>query len=130
MSLIPLDDFIGKLKDSGFIDELHNTIENRSFQFSNILPYLNNEFGTDLRVYTQACPVQVEGSIDGYSVYFRARWGTSRLEIGGYENPVFEKSWKEHGEFDASWLPPEKVGQYLYSGLSEYRTHIRDTEAN
>ena len=126
--LIPLDDFIKAMDASGATDSLKSTMENRQFQFDNVIPYINKEFGIALRLYTSACPVQVMGDIDGYEVYFRSRWDTASLQIGGDENPIFHTTWEEDGEYDASWLPPEKVGQYLFSGLSEYRKQSKEGE--
>lgn len=71
-----------------------------------------------LMVTCSACPVQIEGEVDGAYLYFRARSEHWRCTIGE-DFSVGDKV--EGGEFSASWMPPEQVEVALRRAITEYR---------
>jgi hypothetical protein len=68
--------------------------------------------GIVYEITCSAAPLQIEGTIDGVPFYFRSRWTSWRIGIGG--DTVMNPDWRredDYGteEFDASWMP-EKEG--------------------
>ena len=60
-----------------------------------------------MNVTCSACPVQIEGTIDGVPYYFRARGEHWSMGIGG--DPIVEPKWSRwekwgDGPFDAGWM--------------------------
>jgi hypothetical protein len=59
------------------------------------------------------CPVQGYGTIDGQPFYFRARWDSWRLNIGG-DDVVAKPAWscsEDYGDgpYDAGWMTQEEA---------------------
>lgn len=57
-----------------------------------------------------ACPLQIEGTINGVPFYFRSRWDRWRIGIGG--EPVGEPEWERSENWGdnpgaAGWMPEE-----------------------
>jgi hypothetical protein len=66
--------------------------------------------GLQAKVTCEACPLQIEGTIDGFAFYFRARHRHWTMGIGG--DPVDEPLWHMggpwgDGPFAAGWMPEE-----------------------
>jgi hypothetical protein len=80
-----------------------------------------------------ACPVQIEGLVDGLSFYFRARFGhwtfSVASEIGG--DPVSVSIGAAAGfhmaaaygteDFDASWMPERDAWRFVEQGIRAFR---------
>src|SRR5258708_2402763 len=58
-------------------------MQQRDEGFDTVLAAINAEFGTNLQLTCDACPVLIEGHIDGLTLYFRSRWDSWRLAIAG-----------------------------------------------
>ena len=107
-------------------------MQDRDDAFQRILKAINAEYNCDLRMTCEACPVQVEGTIDGYGLYFRSRWDSWRLAIAEtFEQAVrasrmgdttfYHESSAGLFAFDASWLEPEQLDVALRACLTAYR---------
>jgi hypothetical protein len=56
--------------------------QQRNQAFDTLLATIKAEFGCELQMTCSACPVQVEGQIDGLALYFRSRWGKCHAILG------------------------------------------------
>jgi hypothetical protein len=118
--------------DDDGLQEFRTYMSKRDEAFAQILTALQEQYDCALEMTCEACPVQIEGTIDGYALYFRSRWDTWRLAIaptldeavaaGQTANLVFyhEGSVGDSG-FDASWLEPEQLEIVLGACLAAYR---------
>ncbi len=97
-----------------------------------VLAAINADFGLALRFTCTACPVQIEGEIDGLALYFRSRWDSWRLAIakdldqavGAHRQAdaaFYHESSAGLSGFDASWLDPEQVDQVVRACLTAFR---------
>lgn len=77
--------------------------------------------GLEMEVTCGACPLQIEGTIDGETFYFRARGERWSMGIGGdvVMSPVWSMSgpWG-HTKFEAGWMP-EHIGQAIVEKCCE-----------
>ena len=77
--------------------------------------------GLIARVTCSACPLQIEGQIDGEEFYFRARGEHWRMGIGG--DPVCDPVWSMcgpwgDGPFAAGYMP-EEIGRAIVEKCCE-----------
>lgn len=65
------------------------------------------------------CPLQAEGTINGLPFYYRARWDTWSIGIGG--EPILAPAWFYHEEVvDAGWLSPEDGVEHIHQAAFLY----------
>jgi hypothetical protein len=90
--------------------------------------------GIALRCTCSACPVQYEGTVDGYPAYWRARYdsftlaiattpGTDPVEVGcgmvaGWAE---ERAYGAPGGFDAGYIPHAQAEQLIREGVAAFR---------
>jgi hypothetical protein len=97
-----------------------------------VLAAINADFGCELRLTCEACPVQVEGQIDGLAMNFRSRWDSWSLVMAAdldtairanrqAEAVFYHESCAGLSGFDASWLEPAQVDQALRACLTAFR---------
>ncbi len=107
-------------------------MQQRDQAMEGMVAAINAEFGCELRLTCEACPVQLEGTIDGLTLYFRARWASWRLAIatdlksavratGQAEAAFYHESLDKLGEFEASWLEPTQVNHAVRACLTAFR---------
>ena len=77
----------------------------------------------DVRMTCIACPVQIEGSIDGVPIYFRARGTRWSLGIGG--DAVMAPAWSIGGPYGrskvaAGWMPHKVAWRLLRKGVRRW----------
>ena len=65
-----------------------------------------------MKVTCEACPLQIEGTIDGVPFYFRARGESWSIGIGG-NDPVDAPQWHKcerwgDGRYAAGWMKEEE----------------------
>jgi hypothetical protein len=107
-------------------------LQQRVDELEQTLAAINNDFGLTLRFTCTACPVQIEGEIDGLTLYFRSRWDSWYLAIAKdldqavrvqrqTDAVFYNESSAGLSGFDASWLESEEVDQALRACLSAYR---------
>jgi len=107
-------------------------MQERDEALEQTLAAINADFGLILRFTCTACPVQIEGEIDGLALYFRARWDSWRLEIAVDEQQAVRTSRQEAAAFyhessaglsgfEASWLEPAEVDQAVRACLTAFR---------
>lgn len=73
------------------------------------------------------CPVQIEGTIGGIEFYFRARWETWTIGIGG--DPVMDPAWgyeEDYGDgpYDAGWMTQVEALGFLAKALGMFVAEI------
>ena len=79
------------------------------------------------RITTTTAPVQYEGSVDGYFLYFRARgnsWKTQICPTEGdlwTEKVVYSKEGIYGGGFDATWMPHQEALELIAQCVEEFR---------
>lgn len=124
-----------KPTDDAFDDGLQVLREymvQREQGFDEVISKINADCGCDLRMTCEACPVQLEGTIDDLHVYFRSRWDSWRLAIAtDLESAVragrmtdalfYHHSCAGMGGSDASWLEPEQLDRAVRACLTAYR---------
>lgn len=94
---------------------------------SDAVSRINDEYANvDLELTCFACPVQIEGKVDGIPMYFRSRWETWEFAMD-HNDPVgvtilidksgavFSREGECEGDFSASWMD----GVELYSTLKK-----------
>ena len=67
------------------------------------------------------CPVQAEGTVDGFPFYFRSRYDTWTVYIATNKDsdPLDEQSWVNHeaypsgGQFSAGYAPREECVEFI-----------------
>ncbi len=107
-------------------------LQQRDDKLEQTLAAINDDFGLTLRFTCTACPVQIEGEIDGLTLYFRSRWDIWSLAIAKDLDQAVRASRQADAAFyhessaglrgfDASWLEPEEVNQALRACLSAFR---------
>ena len=112
-------------------------MQERDDGFQRILKTISADFNCKLRITCEACPVQVEGTIDGYGLYFRSRWDSWRLAIaetvdqaiaaGRSADAIFyHESCAGMAAFDASWLEPEQLDVAMRACLPAYRNGAKN----
>ena len=131
-----------KINDTNWFDEddadfqaLRASMQARYDNFQRVIETINAEYGCSLRMTCEACPVQVEGTIDGNGLYFRARWDAWRLTIaetvkqaisaGRSTDAIFFHE-SCAGVFDGSWLEPEQLETVLLACLTAYRSGAKN----
>ena len=77
-----------------------------------------------------ACPVQIEGEINGYPYYFRARGrgGSIQIALTGGElptlNPAPPDHWfyeEEYGDgFSAGWMPDDVAMRFIEQAAAKF----------
>ena len=81
----------------------------------------------------RACPVHIEGEVDGQPFYFRARGQHWSMGIGG--DPVMEPKWYRRRQwseeqFAAGWMDPDVAAALVHECVDAYRagepSDIRD----
>lgn len=87
--------------------------------------------GIEFEITCNACPVQIEGTIDGVPFYFRARGQYWAMGVGG-EKPVrvamgWEEGWSRSepwgdGPFAAGWMPHETAFEIVHQVAAEFRS--------
>lgn len=70
------------------------------------------------------CPVQAEGFIGGKPFYFRARWLSWSIGIGG-DDCICNPEWSTGADYgsmpgDAGWMPQHKALEVMASAFAEY----------
>lgn len=66
-----------------------------------------------------ACPTQATGYVDGVEFYFRSRWDSWRMSVGG--DPVTTPEFSTKGYDDAAgWLSDWEAIPYILYGASRY----------
>lgn len=110
-------------------------MQERDDAFQRILKTISADFNCELRMTCEACPVQVEGTIDGNGLYFRARWDSWRLAIaetidqaitaGRSADAIFYHE-SCAGVFDGSWLEPEQLDVAMRACLTAYRNGAKN----
>lgn len=114
------------------LDSFTNYLQERYEAMEGVVNAINAEFECNLRLTCEACPVLIEGTVDGLELYFRARWDSWRLGIAlTVEDAAFPTEQSraafyselstELGEFGASWLEPAEVDQALRACLISFR---------
>lgn len=103
------------------------------------------------RMTCHACPVQIEGEVDGHAFYFRARWGAWSFAVsqdkltndnaadywkmpqdawGKYPRSqavsgpfAFETEGDAEGDggFGGSWMPHEEAWRHVRNGVEGFR---------
>lgn len=81
-----------------------------------------------------ACPVQIEGTVDGSHFYFRARWDTWTFGIGRTADEAVGATWEApegswrtggNGESDeglaGSWMPHSEAWRHVEASIAEWR---------
>ncbi len=107
-------------------------LQQRDDKLEQTLAAVNNDFGLTLRFTCTACPVQIEGEIDGLTLYFRSRWDAWSLAIAKdvdqavrahrqADAAFYHESSAGLNGFDASWLEPVEVDQVLRACLTAFR---------
>jgi hypothetical protein len=81
--------------------------------------------------FSGACPVQGQGEIHNFPVYYRARHDHVSVEFfpmnakmgdpRKWPDPIFAYSTEDS---DASWLPKEKSQQYIAEAAEQFRTFL------
>ena len=78
-----------KISDTNWFDEdnedlqaLRASMQARYDGFQRVIETINAAYDCSLRMTCEACPVQVEGTVDGNGLYFRARWDACRIPVG------------------------------------------------
>lgn len=67
------------------------------------------------------CPVQAEGTIDGFPFYFRARWDAWSLRVAAEKNgdPILHSTWMHEeeypggGEYGAGYASKEECVEFI-----------------
>lgn len=119
-------------EDSDGLDGFREYSRERDRAFKAVLDAINNDYGCDLRMTCEACPVQIEGTIDELHLYFRARWESWSLAIAQTPEQAvraslmtdatfYHESCAGLSAFDASWMEPEQVDKALRACLTAYR---------
>jgi hypothetical protein len=131
-----------EIDDSNWLDEKDEDLQafraymqDRDDAFQRILKAINAEYDCELRMTCEACPVQVEGTIDGYGLYFRSRWDSWRLAIAGTTDQAIAAGRSTDaifyhescaGVFDGSWLEPEQLNVAMRACLTAYRSGAKN----
>ncbi len=81
-----------------------------------------------------ACPVQIEGTVDGMHFYFRARWDAWTFGIGRTDDEAVDATWKPSGRswctggndasgeaFASSWMPHSEAWKHVEASIAEWR---------
>jgi len=120
-------------EDNDDLDAFQAYFGERDRAFEAVLDAINNDYNCDLRMTCEACPVQIEGSIDELHLYFRARWDSWSLAIAQTPELAVRASrmadaifYHQACVFDGSWMEPEQVDQALRACLSAYRKGERN----
>lgn len=68
------------------------------------------------------CPIQAEGTFGGKEFYFRARWNSMRVYVGGIVKPEFlyEEPYDEDGPGSAGWAPKEDCLAFIRRAFAAY----------
>jgi hypothetical protein len=114
------------------LKEFAAILQQREVALEQILAAINADFGLTLRFTCTACPVQVEGEVDGLTLYFRSRWDSWSLAIAKdldqavranrqADAVFYHESSAGLSGFDASWLEPAEVDQVLRACLTAFR---------
>jgi len=82
--------------------------------------------GIDLAITCGACPVQIEGTVDGMGLYFRARHGAWRIGIA----PTVDDAvmgvgavYSADGDDDAEgWMPHAEAWRVVRESIAAWRT--------
>src|SRR5262249_54306032 len=104
------------------MDALAEYLQQRYQAMEGVVAAINKDFSCNLRLTCSACPVQLEGQIDGLVLYFRSRWDVWGLAIADEldsavrarrqaEARFYHESSAGLRGFDASWLEPNQVDQ-------------------
>ena len=120
-------------EDDDGLDAFQEYFGERDSAFKVVLDAINNVYKCHLRMTCEACPVQIEGSIDGLYLYFRARWDSWRLAIAQTSELAVRASrmadaifYHQACTFDGSWMEPEQVDKALRACLTAYRKGERN----
>lgn len=115
-------------EDSDGLDGFREYFRERDRAFKAVLDAINNDYGCDLRMTCEACPVQIKGTIDELHLYFRARWDSWRLAIAQTSELAVRASrmadavfYHQACTFDGSWMESEQVDKALRACLTAYR---------
>lgn len=93
-------------------------------------PYSITEEGVALEMTCSACPVQIEGTVDGEQLYFRARWGewtcciatdrtTAVLADSADEEGVHYFRWGNDAE--DGWMPHAEAWELVRECIAAWR---------
>lgn len=79
--------------------------------------------GVSAAITCPAAPVQIQGTVDGKFLYFRARWDEWRLGVGDTEeDAIMGTQWEIGGEYEnASWMPHKDAWELLLKGIERWR---------
>lgn len=115
-------------EDNDGLDAFQKYFGERDRAFTVMLNAINNDYSCDLRMTCEACPVQIEGSIDELHLYFRARWDSWSLAIAQTPELAVRANrmadaifYHQACVFDGSWMEPEQVDKALRTCLTAYR---------
>ncbi len=114
------------------MNESTNYFQQRHAALEQFLDRIAADYGVTLHATCSACPVEIEGEIDGWVLYFYARWGAWNLSIAAdldhavrahrqSDARFYHKSSAGLREFEASWLTPAQVDQVLRACLAAFR---------
>jgi hypothetical protein len=115
------------------LDAFAAFLQQRNQEMERVVEAINADFHAALRLTFDACPVQIEGEIDGLALYFRARWSSWRLAIAtDLEQAIkaarqadavfYHASSAGLSDFEASWLEPAQVDLAVRACLNAFRT--------
>jgi hypothetical protein len=115
-------------EDNDGLDAFQAYFSERDRAFEAVLNAINSDYNCDLHMTCEACPVQIEGSIDELYLYFRARWDSWRLAIAQTSELAVWASrmadavfYHQACTFDGSWMEPAQVDKALRTCLTAYR---------
>lgn len=82
--------------------------------------------GIDIEYLGGNCPVQAEGSVDGYRFYFRARGDQWSVQIAPTDEELWtDKRWvyvERYGEWpDAGWMDESEAKDFLITAIEKWR---------
>lgn len=84
------------------------------------------EPGIDLRITCSACPTQVEGTVDGREVYFRARHGAWDFTVYNLPGEGDTAYWHTSGDDPtAGFIEPATLWPLLRSLVEQWRGGAR-----
>jgi len=132
---IPYDEALETIADMyGGLDQLRSAVAEQSVSIDEAVLQLANRDGFQATVTCFACPVQVEATVDGYDLYFRARSDVWRIDIGRdmddraqFDELLFSR--EGEAETSGSWMEPWEVVKHLSDAIRDFRQQLQARDA-